>query len=65
MLPPTQITSVTSEPVARLGSVIQIEVGGDCPTLEEFLPDNNFWYAYFGNKDLSPECCGTDRVNLA
>ncbi len=56
---PPQLTTLDSNPVARVGASITITTGGTCPTVDSMLYKGQFWYAYFNQAALNFNCCGT------
>ncbi|KAG1670010.1 hypothetical protein FOA52_011166 [Chlamydomonas sp. UWO 241] len=51
-----KITTLTSEPIARVGSYMTLVTGGECNTVDSLLPGGQFWYAYFNGANVNFNC---------
>lgn len=62
----SQLSSLDSSPIARVGSVITISTSASstCPTINSLLLNGKFWYAYFNSNTLNFNCCGTTQSSL-
>lgn len=58
------MSTLTKDPIARIGSVITITTGGTCPTINELFPNGDLWYAYYNSADVNFNCCGTTLIPL-
>ncbi|KAG1657027.1 hypothetical protein FOA52_004114 [Chlamydomonas sp. UWO 241] len=62
--PVLKLTALTTDPIAKLGSIIHLRAASECPSISEILPGNKLWYAYFSNPVSNFECCGTETLGL-
>ncbi|KAG1664118.1 hypothetical protein FOA52_011941 [Chlamydomonas sp. UWO 241] len=62
--PVFKLTTLSADPIAKIGSIIHLRAASECPSIAEIFPSGKLQYAYFSNRNTNFACCGTESLPL-